>query len=171
MVNPRLVLILTITAAVLLTYRVLQDFSVNQHISSPDQVINVPCPLQLQACRIRVGDLALALSLSPRGLPALTTLSLQIKPLEPLLSPLTQFEAWFEGRDMEMGKHYFKQTFGQKSGQEASVPETPSNKNTIHATAMIPACSIDPMMIWRLNIEFVHQDKRSRLRFEMSSGT
>lgn len=121
----------------------------------PDQRVSVHCPLQAQACRVHLGDLVLELSLSPKGLPALETLSLEISSLTPSSPALTNFKAWFEGRDMEMGHHVFNRV---------SVPN-----NTIRAETMIPVCSIDSKMIWRLNIDFDYADKYTRLQFDLSS--
>jgi len=123
-----------------------------------DEVVRVHCPLQSQPCLINLGEgVKLEISLSPNGLPALKPLMLQLKSNQINFQQVAQFEASFEGRDMEMGHHSL-----------ALIPS--KNTNMLLAKGLIPLCPMDPMMVWKLNVQFEYQNKVTLLTFEIPSG-
>jgi len=155
-----------------------------------DKTYRVQCPLQYQDCSLHLTeDLRLLFSLKPDGLPVLQPLILSISerstselsaselPLpigsslpssilmrsdakskpENKLSKLENIFAWFEGRDMNMGQHFML---------------FPSEKNlfeSIKGAGMIPVCTIDTNMVWRLIIQFTYLGKGMRVEFDLSS--
>ena len=68
---------------------------------------------------------------------------------------ISNFNASFKGRDMEMGHH--------------TLTLNSQSSNLLLAEGLIPLCPMDPMMVWVLNVTFEHQSKVTSLTFEVSS--
>jgi len=155
-----------------------------------DKTYHLQCPLQYQECSLHLTeDLSLRFSLQPNGLPILQPLVLSIS--EPSiserpdsarsfpigsslsdsilsssdskskpgnkLSELENILAWFEGRDMNMGQHFI-------------LFSTENDMNSrINGTGMIPVCTIDENMVWRLIVQFTYQGQAMRVEFDLSS--
>ncbi|MFT5718143.1 MAG: hypothetical protein ACI9T7_002348 [Oleiphilaceae bacterium] len=103
------------------------------------------------------GGVKVEVSLSPNGLPALKPLILKMNSKQIDFLQTEEFEASFEGRDMEMGYHSF-------------VLDPTSNSNMLMAKGLIPLCPMDPMMVWVFNIQFKYQNKVTLLTFEVPSA-
>ena len=124
-----------------------------------DQVVHVNCPLASQACNINLNEnVKFEVSLSPSGFPALEPLVLQLKSSLINFKEINNFSAFFEGRDMEMGKHTL-------------ALNTPVEISSLIAKGVIPLCPMDPNMVWRLVIQFEFQNKVTSLEFELPSST
>ena len=74
------------------------------------------------------------------------------------MSDIGQVSAWFEGRDMEMGRHFL-------SFQGNDLDD---DANFLLAKGMIPVCTIDPDMPWRLVINFEYQGEVLQVNFDVS---
>ena len=130
-----------------------------KQVEQIDQLVHVNCPLKRQTCLINLGaDFKLEVSLSPEGFPAMEPLVLQLKSSRINFKQIKHFSAFFEGRDMEMGKHSLSLSKPLESG-------------VLLAKGLIPLCPMDPNMVWRLNIQFEYQEKMTSLQFEISSAT
>jgi len=115
------------------------------------QVYSVSCPLQKSHCLVHLTNkLSLDFTLSPLGLPVLEPLFLSVKSLHLNINELNNFKVWFEGRDMDMGKHFF----------QLNVENLPSKATHISGTGMIPICMIDSNMVWRLVSQFSFRGRK-----------
>jgi len=135
----------------------------NNNFHSPeaypiDQTYHSQCALQFQDCSLHLSkDIHLVMSMLPKGLPALEKLSLKISSQE---SDITQFRnvvIWLEGRDMNMGKHFFQLNARQTGSQ------------VLHARGMIPVCSVDDSMVWRLVAQFSYGGSNVRINLDLQA--
>jgi len=107
------------------------------------------CPLLEQNCSVNLaGGIQLDIALSPKGLPTLEPLELRISSSSTALDQIQDIQIWFEGRDMDMGLHYFNLIF---------------LNDQIVGKGMIPICTIDASMVWQLNVAFIYQGKNNIL--------
>lgn len=121
-----------------------------------DENILVNCPLQFETCRLNLTDgVKLGITLSPEGLPAMKPLTLKLESDQIDFLKISNFNASFKGRDMEMGYH--------------TLTLNSQSSNLLLAEGLIPLCPMDPMMVWVLNVTFEHQSKVTSLTFEVSS--
>jgi len=124
-----------------------------------DELVRVHCPIHSQSCLIHLTNgVQLEISLNPHGLPALKPLTLQLRSNQIDFQQIERFEASFEGRDMEMGRHPLTVS-----------PAT--SANMLLAKGLIPLCPMDPMMVWVLKVQFQYQNKVTLLTFEVPSGS
>lgn len=123
----------------------------------PDVNVNVPCDLSRQLCRVNLGEFALETTLSPAGLPELQPLQMTIRSDAESGVKFDSWFAWFEGRDMDMGRHFFR------------VPVGRSSSDGVEMSGMIPVCSVDRQMVWRLAVQFRHNHQLYRLNYELQS--
>ena len=131
-------------------------FAEQDVVQLAEPVTKIACPLQQEVCTVSVADQQFDLRLTPHGLPSMTTLQLELMSKTAALSELSQFQAWFEGRDMDMGR-------------QPLVLDNTVGANRIVAQGIIPMCHMDAGMVWLLNINFRYQNSDIRLLFEMSS--
>jgi len=123
--------------------------------ASVDHLARVHCPLSQEACSLHLGHRQLKVALSPLGLPAMEPLTLA---LEAIGFDLTSdVLVWFEGRDMNMGQHFF-----------SSVPEVKNTTTQANFQGMIPICGIDANMVWLLNVQLEQNEEQVRFVFELS---
>lgn len=120
-----------------------------------DQTLHSDCPLAAQGCIVQIEDGPLAITLRPQGLPALTPLTLELAGT--FASHANDWLVWFEGQDMEMGRHFFS----PKSGPAQS------SSDLLYFSGMIPVCSIDERMVWLLNVQFAYNGQLTRVVFEI----
>jgi len=150
---------LLVTFAVLMLFSFYSKYQNEKQSEQITQLVHVNCPLKKQSCLINLGkDFKLEVSLSPKGFPAMEPLILQLKSSQIDFKQIKHFSAFFEGRDMEMGKHSLSLSKPLESG-------------VLLAKGLIPLCPMDPNMVWRLNIQFEYQEKMTSLQFEISSAT
>ena len=123
---------------------------------SVDHFARVHCPLSQEACSLSLGQRQLKITLSPLGLPAMEPLNLALDAVGFDLT--SNVLVWFEGRDMNMGQHFFS---------SASVVENKSTQTNFQG--MIPICGIDTNMVWLLNVQIEQAEERFRFVFELSS--
>lgn len=113
------------------------------------------CSISESSCLVNIGiENTLTLDLQPKPLPVMETLFVVLRVGEGLLFQ----KAWFEGRDMNMGKHYL-------------LPDNDSKKvsdNQIILKGMIPVCHIENSMTWRLVVEFVYKQELIQIHFEQN---
>lgn len=131
------------------------------NLDRSSQVTNstvVQCPLHEKVCSVNLGGGLLTIQLSPNGLPALQPLTLGLSSSDILLH---KTEAWVDGKDMDMGRHYFEP-------QDISV-QAENGVQTQSFKGMIPLCSIDQNMIWRLHLVIPVGEKWEELIFDMPS--
>ena len=69
-------------------------------------------------------------------------------------------KAWFEGRDMNMGKHFLLPV----NEDNSDIPDLTVLKG------LIPVCHIDSSMIWRLVVEFQYKEGVIQLYFEQGAS-
>jgi hypothetical protein len=105
-----------------------------------------------------VDDLVLQISLQPNGLPVLEPLKLTISKSGGKAEQLSDVAAWFRGLDMDMGQHPFLFKNGTSLSSDA-----------ISASGMIPICSIDPNMVWRLTVQFKYLDVWAQVLFDLKA--
>lgn len=131
----------------------------NDHTTQKiNETLRVHCPLQSEPCLIHLaGGLELNIRLSPRGLPTFKPLTLVLESDQIDFSLVKWFEASFEGRDMEMGRHDL-------------LLNPVIQSNTLSAVGSIPLCPMDPHMVWLLTIKFQYQNTVRLLKFEVASS-
>ena len=123
---------------------------------SVDHFARVHCPLSQETCSLSLGKRQLRVALSPLGLPAMEPLSLALEAVGFDLN--SDALIWFEGRDMNMGQHFF-----------LSAPVVENRPTQADFQGMIPICGIDTNMVWLLNVQIEHAEERFRFVFELSS--
>jgi len=107
------------------------------------------CPFIEQICIINLPDgKELGVAFSPKGLPALEPIELRISSSSIALDQMADIEIWFEGRDMNMGQHYFNLSYVN---------------NQIVGKGMIPVCTVDVSMVWKINIAFNYRGENNLL--------
>jgi len=122
----------------------------DQHV---DHLVELPCDIANQVCRINLGALQFRVSLSPEGLPALEPLTFRVRAESSLISEFEAGALWFDGKEMDMGLHW---------GQLQVTPD----QNELRFKAMVPVCTIDREMVWRLNFQFEYESQRYRFVFD-----
>mgnify|MGYP006981144730 FL=1 len=71
-------------------------------------------------------------------------------------SNMRNLRAWLEGRDMDMGRHYFQ-----------FLERVEADYEVLRGHGMIPFCSIDRNMAWRLVVEYDLRESHRQLIFEL----
>ena len=98
------------------------------------------CELGLIACAVKVPsyDRDLSIQLFPFPVRALEPVYLKVRNSHP---DITIVKSWFEGVDMDMGRHFF-------------IPDKKSSDENLQAfKGMIPVCTLDENMDWKLMLE------------------
>jgi hypothetical protein len=112
------------------------------------------CSLENMSCSVSMSDGQILLfDLVPKGLPAMEPLMLTITGSGLNQKPL---KIWFEGKDMNMGKHFM-------------LPVTSQNQlsNAVSFKGMIPVCTLDKDMQWLLNIELTDKHQLYHIQFQL----
>lgn len=134
-------------------------FNATKNKKTPSEIISIysDCALDQESCIVSLqGNQSLIFKLGPKGLPAMEPLFLSIKGLN---SPQNSLKVWFEGRDMDMGTHYML-PISQKDE---------STKSFYKFKGMIPVCSVDTKMVWLLITEFMYENKRHQIQFQLNT--
>lgn len=112
------------------------------------------CSPSRGACSVSLDAYTLQVELQPPGLPALVPLTLRVgggsQPGVQLL------RAWFDGRDMDMGRHELAQ-LNDQSG-------------TIMLSGVIPVCSVNPMMVWQLKLLLQVHNTQQLVVFDLAAN-
>lgn len=117
------------------------------------------CALNRGACVVTAGDTEIELSFDPADVP----------PLEPLLLTVQlpdhigagDILLWFEGRDMDMGRHFLSAT-----GEVKPV----SGDLMMHTfNGMIPVCTVDESMVWAFHVRLTVENQVHEHVFELTS--
>lgn len=148
--------ILALTFAFVTVYYIT---SINQHESRSENVSRFTsnCPLHTESCLLLISESErLELSLSPPNLPSFKRLELNIKSERMPASNMRNLRAWLEGRDMDMGRHYFQ-----------FLERVEADYEVLRGHGMIPFCSIDRNMAWRLVVEYDLRESHRQLIFEL----
>jgi hypothetical protein len=76
------------------------------------------------------------------------------------IAQIEGLKLWLEGRDMDMGRHYL---IPQERIDDADT--------SILSQGMIPVCTVDPDMVWRMVVVFNYQGKRMQIHFDVPVTT
>jgi hypothetical protein len=123
----------------------------SQHRQSQHSVYSLlsRCHFDQGICQQVLSDSqVLHFKLSPPDAPPMEPLTLRVSGISGIHLQANDIKVWFEGRDMSMGQHYMLPVVHHT--QEAS--EVLLEERTFKG--MIPICSVDESMVWRLVVEF-----------------
>jgi len=123
-----------------------------------EQTFHLTCPLQEQTCTLHLADdLTVSFDLLPKGLPVLQLLEFSLSSSQNNINQLENIVAWFEGVDMDMGRHFI------------AFPSDSPDEYVTKGQGMIPICTIDSRMTWRLTIQFSYKTKLTQINFDLRS--
>jgi hypothetical protein len=112
------------------------------------KVIQSDCHFERGWCEVALSEASiLRFHLSPPGLPAMEPLTLSITSSDNLDHIASSVRVWFEGVDMNMGQHFMLPV------PENSLGNISGSVSQLSFTGMIPVCTIDEKMIWRLVVD------------------
>ncbi len=127
-----------------------------QESSHQANIISSTCQLDRRSCVVSLpNNQEISFTLQPKRLLVMEMLSMRVDGFDSNM----KIKIWFEGRDMEMGKHYMQPV----SNKSESLP------STILYKGMIPVCSLNPQMIWVLNAEFMHENHLILVQFQLKA--
>ena len=106
-------------------------------------------------------NLHLRFEFIPADLPAMEPFILLISTLSGEQIRSGNIKIWFEGRDMNMGQHFMLPAQDQIRETVKSGPEVLAFKG------MIPVCTVDADMVWRLIIELSHAGSMQQIHFDI----
>lgn len=128
----------------------------NEH-QKPDYNFSSDCDISADDCRLHLfNDLELRLQVSPSEIKALERFQLKLHTMNNAGAELSNLVAWVEGRDMDMGQHFLS--------SKAELA------NEFVLSGMIPICTVDAEMVWRLVVNFEFQGKTIRLDFDLKTS-
>lgn len=129
------------------------DLSASAPLATPSLYIR-DCAPSRTICSVQVGSVTLRIQLQPQGLPAMVPMTLRVD-VESLAN-VQMVRAWFEGRDMDMGRH--------------ELAPLPGNDTTaIMWGGVIPVCSVNPQMMWQLKLLLQVQGKQQQIVFDLAT--
>jgi len=152
---------------------VLTVFLFRQEQQTPAiKVIQSDCHFEHGLCELELSNaVSLSFHLTPIGIPAMESLYLTIAGLEGFDDAHRMLKVWFEGKDMYMGQHFMLPV------QQQAAQELTNLSNSITLSGMIPVCSVDENMRWRLVVElpleqeksitFLENHRRQQIHFEL----
>lgn len=79
-------------------------------------------------------------------------------PIESSLDDISDLIVWVKGRDMDMGKHILTQA---SQGNDLT--------QGVSLTGMIPVCTVDDDMVWRLVVSFMHKGKLVHVNLDLKT--
>ena len=129
------------------------DLSASALLATPPVYIR-DCAPSRAICSVQLGSITLQIQLQPPGLPAMVPLTLRVEAES--LADVQMVRAWFEGRDMDMGRHDL-----------APIPE--SDTTAIMWSGVIPVCSVNPQMVWQLKLLLQVQDEPQQIVFDLAT--
>lgn len=133
--------------------RTSSDLSASAPLVTPPLYIQ-DCAPSRTSCSVRVGFITLRIQLQPQGLPAMVPLTLRVD--TETLADVQIVRAWFEGRDMDMGRH--------------ELAPLPGNDTTaIMWGGVIPVCSVNPQMMWQLKLLLQLRDEQQQIVFDLAT--
>lgn len=113
------------------------------------------CSPSRGSCPVSVHSTTLQIQLQPPGLPAMVPLILHIG--GETLDEVQLLRAWFEGRDMAMGRH---ELVPLKQDDGAGV---------IMLRGVIPVCTVNPKMMWQLKLLLQIQNTQQLIVFDLAT--
>jgi len=152
---PRIILAILVAFLLVFYFSQRQTSDAVHGFGQPDSLIKVDCNLSEVACPIRMGELQFEVAMTPKGLPVLEPIRLAIKGQTPVIDA-SQWLVWFEGRDMEMGRHIL-------------VPSDDASQSQKSFLGIIPVCTVDENMVWLLNVQLSADNTVRRFVFAMTS--
>ena len=155
-------------AALLLTAFLAKEYESPLLVVDPDsvdQLVRVHCGLHQGPCRLNFAGLEVEATLNPLGLLTMTPLVLELVSVEQSRNFSSPWKVWFEGRDMDMGRHFM-----HPRAPDSTILRDDAHAFRAHFDGMIPICSIDPDMSWLLNLQTVINEQVVRFSFELSSA-
>lgn len=124
-------------------------------------IVKSECHFENGVCQVELAEFQpLRFELSPADLPAMEPLFLKITWLANPKTSFSHFKVWFEGRDMNMGQHFMLPEQDQHS-------KTLPSPEILTFKGMIPVCSVDERMVWRLIIEYSEAENRQQIHFDI----
>ncbi len=124
--------------------------------ASFDQRIHTQCKTDTSCYLNLTRQLKLGVDIEPKSLPVLTPLSIRIQPQLQDIDDFQITHAWFEGRDMDMGKHFL------------DIRATEDQVWLLNG--MIPVCTVDRAMIWRLVIRYTLDGLLTELQIDLGAS-
>jgi len=137
------------------------------------KTIQSDCHFEHGLCKLVLSsDVTLSFKITPKEIPAMEPLYLTITGFDGFANTSHLIKVWFEGRDMSMGQHFMLPV------QDGSLNDAHLN-NRLTLSGMIPVCSVDQDMIWRLVVElplvleqektfnFPANSERQQIHFEL----
>lgn len=160
----RKVAFLCLCAATLVLFFLLDNSQFNPALKTLDSVPVSSrqvssCSLHKGVCTIRLDGLDMSLDMSPRHLPPLEPVQLTV--VSPATLKALNMLTWFEGQDMDMGRHYLSEG-ASSNGLE--------NTSTMTFRGMIPVCTVDQDMIWQLHLRVEADAQLHEYVFNLQSG-
>ncbi len=126
---------------------------------SPDYSFNSECSLNTNDCLLHLAEsLDINFRISPEEIRALERFDLKVSVSGQASEKVSGLIAWLEGRDMDMGTHFLSLS---ESTFEAQKP--------LIFSGVIPVCSIDDDMVWRLVVSFVYGGQVMQVNFELQT--
>lgn len=126
----------------------------------------VQCALSEMPCKIRLGEFAFDLRVPSAPLKPFSPIDIELQVRSPQLAQAEWF-LWFEGRDMDMGLHWLHSSnqLDQSNQQQTEVAKVQQSQIKSYQ-GMIPVCSVDEAMTWRLNVQVAWQGEVYRSVFD-----
>ena len=148
-------------------------FLLRQELHNPViKVIQSDCHFEHGLCELELSEaVSLSFQLTPNGTPAMEPLYLTIAGLEGFDDAHRVLKVWFEGKNMYMGQHFMLPV------QEPAAKGIAHLNDALSLRGMIPVCSVDENMVWRLVVElpleqeksitFLENQRRQQIHFEL----
>lgn len=122
-----------------------------------DLYFSSECDLNSTSCSLHLAEqFMLTFRLKPKKIVPLERFELLISSDNESFDQIEALAIWFEGRDMDMGRQYLRPLKGLNNAGSSLL-----------AQGMIPVCTVDPDMVWRLVVEFNYQGKRMHVSFDV----
>ena len=124
-----------------------------------DLTFNSECLYEKGDCVLHLAkSLKLNVKSTPSEIRALERFQLSVSVPGSEAAEITELIVWVEGRDMDMGKHFL------------NLPEAGfSLHDGVSVSGVIPVCTIDVNMVWRLVMSFKHRGKLINVNLDLKT--
>jgi hypothetical protein len=117
------------------------------------------CLIIGSGCSLPVLDeFDMSIEVKPKVVEALDRFHVQISVPSKESKEVSNLLAWVEGRDMDMGRHFLSQP-----KKDADLSQG------VSLSGMIPICTIDVNMVWRMVLSFTYRDKLIHLHLDLNT--
>lgn len=131
-------------------------------------IIQSNCHFDNGVCSLELSEhLKFRVQLMPVDLPAMEPVFLTLTKVSKDQQVSGSFRVWFEGRDMNMGQHFMLPSPHPLGNALSSSAVSGDSAESLFFKGMIPVCSVDENMVWRLIIEHTEADSKQQIHYEI----